>query len=901
MRIARLCGWKSNPYTDYLEWTEGVYDIIEAPRDYKPRLSEGLRFFFPEHIPVIRENVARCLNTGEVFSMECQLMTTTGKRLWTEVRGIAPVVEGERSYVLGTFQDITERKRAEEALRESEEKCSAVLRQAKDGVVIIQDNILKYVNRAMSDMGGYAPGELENTMFTNHVAPESRIIIAERVQARVAGMTVPKTYEVKLLRKDGTLIDAEVSANVITLGGQPADVGIIRDITERKKTEEALRASEQKYRLVLEHANESILIAQDGKLKYVNPATIRLIDHAEETILSKSFIEFIYPDDRAMVMERHMKRLSGEEVPALYAFRVITGAGAVKWVEISAKRIEWEGRPATINFLSDITERKRAEDALKKREQTLRSILQAAPIGIGVAISRVIERVNAGLCEMTGYPSEELIGKSARILYPSEEEFAFVGRDKYAQIAEKGIGAVETHWVRKDGRVIDILLSSAPLNPQDLSEGVTFTAVDITERKRAEKALTQSEEKFRKAFYTSPDSVNINRLADGMYVSINPGFTRITGYTEEDIIGKTSIEYNIWANAEDRQRLVDGLRKDGEVTNLEACFRMKSGDIRYGLMSASMIDLDGVPHILSITRDITERKRAEEALRESEEKYRLLADNADDVIFVLDMNLNYTYISPSVRILRGYEPEEIFTQQSLETLTSDSRDLALKALSEIMELEKSGGGKVPLSLTLPLEMRRKDGSTVWTEVKFSFIRDEDGQPVGILGVTRDISDRRRAEEERKRLQSQLVQAQKMESVGRLAGGVAHDFNNMLGVILGHAELALLTDGSGSSHLCPPAGRPKSRRAVRKPDTAATGLRPQAEHCPQSDRFERDGRRNVQDDAAADRRGHRSRMASKGRSVAGQGGSRPGRSTAGKSVRQRPRCGHGRRQGDHRDR
>ncbi len=145
---------------------------------------------------------------------------------------------------------------------------------------------------------------------------------------------------------------------------------------------------------------------------------------------------------------------------------------------------------------------------------------------------------------------------------------------------------------------------------------------DITRRKQAEEALTRSEEKFRKAFYTSPDSVNINRLEDGMYISINPAFTRIMGYTEENIIGKTSMEYNIWANVEDRHQLVAGLRKDGEVTNLEAAFRTKGGDIVYGLMSSSVIDLGGVPHILSITRDITKRKQADEEKAKLEAQLR---------------------------------------------------------------------------------------------------------------------------------------------------------------------------------------------------------------------------------------------------------------------------------------
>ncbi len=148
--------------------------------------------------------------------------------------------------------------------------------------------------------------------------------------------------------------------------------------------------------------------------------------------------------------------------------------------------------------------------------------------------------------------------------------------------------------------------------------------VDITERRRTEALLKDSEERYRKAFAVSPDSININRLEDGVFVNINEGFTRLTGFTEDEVIGKTSREVNIWADMADRERLIAGLTAEGQVHNLEAKFRLKDGTVRTGLMSAIVMNLKGTPHILSITRDIEEIRATQDALRESEETYRTL-------------------------------------------------------------------------------------------------------------------------------------------------------------------------------------------------------------------------------------------------------------------------------------
>jgi PAS domain S-box-containing protein len=193
----------------------------------------------------------------------------------------------------------------------------------------------------------------------------------------------------------------------------------------------------------------------------------------------------------------------------------------------------------------------------------------------------------------------------------------------------------------------------------------------------------------------------------------------------------------------------------GEETAVE-CMRQGAQDY---VMKGNLSRLvPAVERELKEAESRIERKQAEEALKESERKYRLLAENVNDVIFVLDMNLNYTYVSPSVKFLRGYEPEEVLKNSPHKTLTPSSWDQAVSTLSEVMELEKSGHREIQEYRSLELEMWRKDGTTVWTEVKFSFLRDENHQAVGILGVTRDITERKQADKDLKETLESLRKA-----------------------------------------------------------------------------------------------------------------------------------------------
>jgi PAS domain S-box-containing protein len=256
---------------------------------------------------------------------------------------------------------------------------------------------------------------------------------------------------------------------------------------------------------------------------------------------------------------------------------------------------------------------------------------------------------------------------------------------------------------------------------------------DITELENRDEALKRSEEKFRKAFVLSPDSININRLSDGMYISINQGFTRITGYREEDVIGKTSLELNIWASPADRDKLVKGLREKGEVENLETTFLMKNGSIRNGMMSASVIDLDGIPHILSITRDITDRRIAEITLQRSEVRYRELVELAVDGILLGSENGRIIGANSYMLKLTARSLDQLLNMHINELFSEN----ALKNIPLQFDLLKRGD-----TVVNEREIIRPDGTLIPVEMHTKMMPDGTYQ-----SIYHDISDRLNAEKE----------------------------------------------------------------------------------------------------------------------------------------------------------
>ena len=397
-----------------------------------------------------------------------------------------------------------------------------------------------------------------------------------------------------------------------------------------------------------------------------------------------------------------------------------------------------DGRKGVSVRLEDLTELRHREHALQESEERLRSIISAAPVGIGVVSERVILEANERLCQMTGYTAGELIGASARILYRTTEEYNVVGREKYELIARTGSGTVQTQWQKKDGSIIDILLSSAPLNTSDLAMGVTFTALDITKRTRAEEALRESEERYRKLVEISPDGVILH--CEGTIIYVNPAALALIGAVHpEEMVGKPVLDF---VDPGSRDAVRGNIRKDldGEFSPQTELQMLRLDGTRVTVEGRGVKTMiGGKPTVQVAIRDITGRKQAEEKLLESERKYRFLAENSLDIINRQTPECILTYVSPVVTSVLGYSEEEVLGRSLLEKVHPD--DLG-RVQQDLMQIISRGINRA----TSTFRFRHRDGHYLWFESTTNVIRDQEtGKILELFSISREITDRKKKE------------------------------------------------------------------------------------------------------------------------------------------------------------
>lgn len=455
------------------------------------------------------------------------------------------------------------------------------------------------------------------------------------------------------------------------------------------------------------------------------------------------------------------------------------------WYQWSDRGIRWfDERPVHMKIAVDITRLKQTEEALRKSEEKYRSMFENAVDGMFQATPEgKYLSVNPAYAKMCGFRSpEEMIAAIDDIqtdLYVEPDDRNII------KLLYEQIGVVrnfETQLKRRDGQKIWISANARAV--RDDRGNILFyegTVKDVTERKLAVDALRQSERRFSIAFHESPTPTIISAVADGRYVDVNRSFLAMLGYEREEVIGRAAFELGIWADPEDRLRIIEKLQREGRLREEPLRLRTKSGEARDVLVAARMIKLHGHNLILSLFQDITERKRTEERFLESEQRYRDFFQTSRDCVFISSPEGDWIDFNDAAMELFGFADRTELMRVKVQELYEHPEERA----ELLKRIEQAGFIK-----DFPVNLRRKDGTVIQALLTSVGRKDRNNRLVQHQGTIKDVT-RQRA------LEARLQQAHKMEAIGTLAGGIAHDFNNILGIIVGFTEIALLELPEGS--------------------------------------------------------------------------------------------------------
>lgn len=478
----------------------------------------------------------------------------------------------------------------------------------------------------------------------------------------------------------------------------------ITDITSRKQVEEALAKAEHKWRHILVNTPQiGISLDPTGKITFANDHFLKLTGWQREAVLGKDWFETFIPGPiRAKIREiftttmtrRHTHGYSTHENEILHRNGELLTVGWSNVLTLDAK-----GFPVEVTCLGvNVTERRRGEQALRNSEAALESIFRAAPVGVGLVANRVFLRTNARLSEITGYSELEMLGQNARMLYPNDAEFEFVGREKYRQISEHGTGTVETRWRRKDGMVIDVLLSSTPLDQDDWSKGVTFTALDISARKRAEVTLRQTQQEFQSIFENS--QVGILLLRGGRSIALaNQRVADILGYESPAELMEEGLR-KLHLDEEHYVLFGEHYYKPlawGKQTQVEYQFRKKDGSAIWCIVSGTALDpADLGKGVLWVLDDLTRRKMLEAQLTAAKEAAE--AANLAKSEFLANMSHEIrTPLNGLLGMLQLLQTTPLNAEQAeyVVTAVQSSRRLT-RLLSDILDLSRVEAGKMDI-------------------------------------------------------------------------------------------------------------------------------------------------------------------------------------------------------------
>jgi PAS domain S-box-containing protein len=721
---------------------------------------------------------------GYVDNVEVDRVSREGRH-GTDLVFMRIVTISGKPYCLTVLQDVTERKRAETALHESEARFQKIVEQAPIAMAIVgMDSTIEYINRKAVTVFGYPHQDIPTMdRWWVQAYPDAAYreeVVADwtgRVQRAIVEDREIAGNEYRTTCKDG-------SVKTMFISGVPVANKIFvmfDDITERKLAEEALRRSEDRYRRLVETtATGYVIVDTKGGVLDANLEYVRLSGHQNlNEIVGRSVVEWTADEEKesnAQAVATCLRKGFIRNFEVTYVDRT----GKRTPVEINATVMEKEGKQQILTLCRDITERKHAETSLRLRESYLSAIIENQPglLWLKDRDGRFLA-VNTKFSDSSGMRnSEALVGRTDFDIWPQELAAGYVADDD--KVIKSGKPFIVEEPIADRGKIRWFETFKAPIfDKQGVVIGTTGFSRDITERKRAEDALRESEERFSKAFKTSPYSYVIANMEDGAIIEVNDAFTTISGFTREEALGISTLTLNFWVIEEDRKRMVANLRDSGVVERMETKLRGKNGNIVTALLFARMIKLGNRMCILSIMEDITTRKRAEEAVAAEKERLSVTLRSIGDGVITTDISGCIVIMNKVAEEITGWTQREAQGRPLDEVFTIVNEITRQPCENPVAKVLSTG--KV-IELANHTLLVARDGTQRVIADSGAPIKDGDGTTVGVVLVFRDMTEKQKTMEA-------IQRAAKLDSLGILAGGIAHDFNNLLTGIFGYISLS----------------------------------------------------------------------------------------------------------------
>jgi PAS domain S-box-containing protein len=653
--------------------------------------------------------------------------------------------DGKPLCVVGSFIDISERKRVEELLRKSEAKYRNLVESLRDVVYVIDDKgVVTYISPAVETFIGYTASEIINKSFAWYLHPDDVQRAMNGAGHVLSGEST--TGEYRFITSSG---------EIRFEGGRVVgETGILTDITERKQAEEALRESEDKYRSVVERASDLIVIIQDGEIRFVNKRGIEMLGYTPEEAVGTSTVKYIHPDAVELALNHYQRRMEGENVETVYDSALLHKDGRRVDVEVSGGLINYQGKPADLAILRDITERKRAEDALRDSEAKLRAMFGASPDFIMDADREgKLLFINRTVPELK---PDEIPGTSLYDYLAPEVRDAY--KETLAQVFQSGEPAsIETAGLGPGGRTSYYRTRFEPVIHGDQVDTVIIVATDVTEYKRSEGVLRASEEKLRIIFESIGDAITVTDL-EGNVLDANRAAVSIFGLKDkEEAIGRAGFGFIAERSFEKASEDLMRLFSEGSTGPVEYTFKTIDGrEFEVESNNALLRDIEGNPlGFVSINRDISQRKQAEEALRTSEEKLHIMFDSITDGIVVTDLMGTIVDVNGAALSLHGYSDRQALVgRKGLDLISKEYQSVAIEKMLRAL----SEGHDV----TMEYVISRPDGTAVDIQGVVNLLHDSGGNATGLVVITRDITERKRAEENLKLYVEEITKAQEEE-------------------------------------------------------------------------------------------------------------------------------------------